>query len=79
MLFAALITSCLASMLHEASAAPNAQHGQGTPQGGGLDIDKGLAGGGGSNNYLLIAIAGIVIAVAVLLIIKFGIPKFKAK
>ena len=49
------------------------------PPGGGLGLDGGGSGIGGlgSNGYLIIAIIGIVIVVAVLLIIKFVLPKIR--
>ena len=53
-----------------------------TPSTGGGVFDLGGYGNDGvlgSNGYLIIAIAGIAIVVAVLLIIKFVIPKLKAK
>jgi hypothetical protein len=53
----------------------NAPHGQG----GGAGIGTGGSGVGGlsSNGYLIIAVVGIAIVVAVLLIIKFVLPKLR--
>jgi len=77
MLFAALVICLSSSMLNEASADAWSPFGGGNGGNDGLDIIGG--GGSGSNNYLIMAIAGIVIVVAVLLIIKFVIPKLRAK
>jgi len=81
MLFAALVICLSSSMLNDGRvfANPDIEFVKSIgrdPQGGGIfDGD----GGAGSNNYLIIAIAGIAIVAAVLLIIKFVIPKFRAK
>jgi hypothetical protein len=87
--FAALIASCLVTSLNMANANPLDRIGGGAkdldmtpPPGGGLDLPRGVDGAGsllGSNNYLIIAIAGIVIVAVVLLIAKFVMPKLKAK
>jgi hypothetical protein len=83
MLFAALIISCLVSSLNTANANPLDRAGKGGKVPGqgpnNLDLDMGDSGLSGSNTYLIAAIVGIVIVVAVLLIIKFVIPKLKAK
>ena len=83
MLFAALVICLSSSMLNEASADAWSPFGGGNGGNDGLDIigggGSGADGGSGSNNYLIMAIAGIVIVVAVLLIIKFVIPKLRAK
>jgi hypothetical protein len=58
MLFAAVITSCFASMIDSANANPLQGGGTKTPNpslGGGLDLGSGVNGdNSGSNNYLII-------------------------
>lgn len=85
MLFAALII-CLSTLMLSggrvfADVLPVKSAG-GKPQGEGIFGGGGAGGalgGLGSNGYLIIAIVGIVIVVAVLLVLKFVIPKFRAK
>jgi len=83
MLFAALVICLLSSMLNDGRVFANPDIEFVKSPGGDGALDNGIFGGGsgvlGSNGYLIIAIVGIVIVVAVLLIIKFVIPKLRVK
>jgi len=82
MLFAALIICLSSSMLNVGRVFANPDIEFVKSVGGGNNFGGGIFDGGdgaGSNNYLIIAIAGIAIVAVVLLIIKFVMPKLRAK